>query len=318
MATKKGEFMKNDLFFRCWNERCRLMRGAAFTLAEVFSPHCADFRKSAFTLAEVFSLHCADFRKSAFTLAEVFSSHCADFRKSAFTLAEVLITLAIIGVVAAMTLPTLIQNHQKQAYVTGLKKAVSVSQNMLKKMQADEGASSIGTTQLFSEGICERVLISGDNGETVNGNGCEDFYGNPSVFEALVPKYLKVVKICKGEDCEQLYRYSSFNCLNNTCTLNLASSSNKPCSMTHTRGVCQALQGFYTEDGMIFYIYPQSPGFIGGRLQFLVDVNGEKGPNVLNRDLFEFGFDENGKLAEYPYQKEGVFIIMQNGWKMDY
>lgn len=37
---------------------------------------------------------------------------------NAFTLAEVLITLGIIGVVAAMTLPTLIQNHQKQVYAT--------------------------------------------------------------------------------------------------------------------------------------------------------------------------------------------------------
>lgn len=33
--------------------------------------------------------------------------------KKGFTLAEVLITLAIIGVVAAMTIPTLIQNYKK-------------------------------------------------------------------------------------------------------------------------------------------------------------------------------------------------------------
>lgn len=42
--------------------------------------------------------------------------------KNAFTLAEVLITLGIIGVVAAMTLPTLIANYQKQVYANGLKK----------------------------------------------------------------------------------------------------------------------------------------------------------------------------------------------------
>ena len=46
-----------------------------------------------------------------------------DMKQTAFTLAEVLITLGIIGVVAAMTLPSLIANHQKQVYVTGLKKA---------------------------------------------------------------------------------------------------------------------------------------------------------------------------------------------------
>ena len=44
----------------------------------------------------------------------------------AFTLAEVLITLGIIGVVAAMTMPVLIQNHQEKVTVTRLKKAYSI------------------------------------------------------------------------------------------------------------------------------------------------------------------------------------------------
>lgn len=38
----------------------------------------------------------------------------------AFTLAEVLITLGIIGIVAAMTIPTLINNYQKKITVTRL------------------------------------------------------------------------------------------------------------------------------------------------------------------------------------------------------
>ena len=41
-----------------------------------------------------------------------FTSHVSLKHKSAFTLAEVLITLGIIGIVAALTLPTLIQNIQ--------------------------------------------------------------------------------------------------------------------------------------------------------------------------------------------------------------
>ena len=39
-----------------------------------------------------------------------------------FTLAEVLVTLGIIGVVSAMTIPTLMQNHQRKTYVTQLHK----------------------------------------------------------------------------------------------------------------------------------------------------------------------------------------------------
>ncbi len=37
-----------------------------------------------------------------------------DERKFAFTLAEVLVTLGILGVVAAMTMPTLVANYQKK------------------------------------------------------------------------------------------------------------------------------------------------------------------------------------------------------------
>ena len=43
-------------------------------------------------------------------------------KKAAFTLAEVLITLGIIGVVAAMTIPNLITAHQKRVTVTKLQK----------------------------------------------------------------------------------------------------------------------------------------------------------------------------------------------------
>ena len=66
--------------------------------------------------------------KNAFTLAEG-ASHGAIFangRKSAFTLAEVLITLGIIGVVAAMTMPTLMNSTNGAQYRTAYKKALSV------------------------------------------------------------------------------------------------------------------------------------------------------------------------------------------------
>ena len=39
-------------------------------------------------------------------------------KRFGFTLSEVLVTLGIIGVVSAMTVPTLMNNYQRQAYVT--------------------------------------------------------------------------------------------------------------------------------------------------------------------------------------------------------
>ena len=49
--------------------------------------------------------------------------------KAAFTLAEVLITLGIIGVVAALTMPVLIENHKKQVIISKLDKAYSTISN---------------------------------------------------------------------------------------------------------------------------------------------------------------------------------------------
>ena len=46
--------------------------------------------------------------------------------KLGFTLAEVLIALAIIGIVAAVTLPTLIYNYKSRVVVTGLKKSYAL------------------------------------------------------------------------------------------------------------------------------------------------------------------------------------------------
>ena len=58
---------------------------------------------------------------------------------TAFTLAEVLITLGIIGVVAAMTLPTLIANYNKQVAATKLKKFYTIMNQAVKLSEAKYG-----------------------------------------------------------------------------------------------------------------------------------------------------------------------------------
>ncbi len=60
-------------------------------------------------------------------------------KKCAFTLAEVLITLGIIGVVAALTIPTLMQSYQKKQYVSGFQKAWGILTNAFELSEAHNG-----------------------------------------------------------------------------------------------------------------------------------------------------------------------------------
>ena len=63
-------------------------------------------------------------------------------KKLGFTLAEVLITLVIIGVIAAMTVPTLMNNTNAQEFRSALKKAISGVNQALTLNYALEGLSA--------------------------------------------------------------------------------------------------------------------------------------------------------------------------------
>ena len=91
-------------------------------------------------------------------------------RGAAFTLAEVLITLGIIGVVAALTLPTLISNYKNQVYVNKLKKMVSLLENGIRKAAADEDTDVKNSEfyKLFNAYSCESANVCDDRVEAIS------------------------------------------------------------------------------------------------------------------------------------------------------
>ena len=79
---------------------------------------------------------------------EVFGGGQLNASAKAFTLAEVLVTLGIIGVVSAMTVPTLMQNHQKKTYVAQAHKFYNEMQQALSMFLTDNNAVGINETKL--------------------------------------------------------------------------------------------------------------------------------------------------------------------------
>ncbi len=105
-----------------------------------------------------------------------------------FTLAEVLITLGIIGVVAALTMPVIIKGKERKELEAGFKKQYSVLQNAFTRLNHDKGEvyvreNSTGTRKFKSEFITYFNVLSDCNFEDcskINGKG---------IYKDLTNKY---------------------------------------------------------------------------------------------------------------------------------
>lgn len=192
-----------------------------------------------------------------------------------FTLAEVLITLGIIGIIAEITIPTLMQNMARQQYATLTQKAWSETSQFLKMYMTNQGVSS----------ICDTDLADGNN------------------LEAAIRQYFKVVKVCTDPadtSCDIYEKYlSKSGGLTNAFTP-INNSTNYRYVFVLTNGM-EISMTLYVSSGSLCrtVAYPNA-----GKIQnyfgvFLVDVNGSKGPNQHGRDYQQsFFIGQDGNL--YP------------------
>ena len=86
-------------------------------------------------------------------------------RKLGFTLAEVLITLVIIGVIAAMTVPTLMNNTNSQEFRSALKKAISSINQAIEREYAVDGNTlgDIEQANLLSDVFKQNLQVIEDS-----------------------------------------------------------------------------------------------------------------------------------------------------------
>jgi len=190
--------------------------------------------------------------------------------KKAFTMAEVLMVLAVIGVVAAMTLPRLSDNVDEQALVAGTKKAYS-------------------DLQIAYDAMVTRY------GEP---DGWISAFGNDSTKRKNATKLLKD-RLKESLDVEMDCEDSPSACMPTSYTnayyLKLKSGTGLAID------VIQDLD--FTCDELQYKYYPCVFGKI------YVDVNGpDKGPNQDGYDIFNFILSKNGVEPEGLSYYNGVYL----------
>ena len=198
-------------------------------------------------------------------------------KRTGFTLAEVLITLTIIGVIAAITIPNLIQSYKKHQVEVGVREAYSIINNVLQMAK---------TVAPIEE------MITNDT-ETNN------------LVDTYILPFLKLQQDCGMPGSGQK------KCVYPTAS-GVAPGVNpqavKPGAyMVHMNGAINPLYLQYVNtrflrlaNGMNLYIYHSYNG-----TEFIFDINGNSKPNKIGYDIFSFvifkpGTPEN-VCGPYPW-----------------
>ena len=123
--------------------------------------------------------------------------------KKAFTLAEVLITLSILGVVAALTIPSLVNRQNELAAITKMKKAISTYESVAEVYMAENEATRFDVAcanlgQYFKqvEGAGQCAFTTADGVRWIfgnsdgNGTPANASRGNAVIFDSKTsPRY---------------------------------------------------------------------------------------------------------------------------------
>lgn len=215
--------------------------------------------------------------------------------KFGFTLAEVLITLGIIGVISAMTIPTVLTNHQTKVRITQMQKLYNDVSNAAVAALADERVDTLDYTYAY-----------------------EDIDGAISFLK----KYLKVSDECTPAECFGA-SYSSLDGSESVAIDAMFSDDTRCLKLSYGFPVC--VSDVDADDGYIYH----------GYIRLVFDLNGKAGPNTNGRDLFTFEIFSDGTVGnsynvgnedwscedwadQAGYRGACFDKIMLDGWKMDY
>lgn len=175
--------------------------------------------------------------------------------KNAFTLAEVLITLGIIGIVAAMVIPTLISNAQNKDNVARLLKFSTNLQEAVALWKEDIACHNDASNCFISMGFAN---------------------GNDSAFDETVGRFLYIADKATGATNTKDWLPDS--------TLNYYGEAIPSSTGFGSVAKCNSKDAVYLLKDGVTVSADTDPNGLG----LAVDVNGKKGPNRFGKDVFHF------------------------------
>ena len=222
-------------------------------------------------------------------------------KKNGFTLAEVLITLGIIGTIAAITLPMVTNDAQRKANASRLAASVTTVESGLISMLVEEYADDLRTVPLFGWLSTPAINNQGD-ANAVRAEVSRYFKTTNIQFDSLGEVGLAIQDI-DGDDLD----LNDLLDTNDNDRMTIALRNGAFVTFPRPNAVIK------DEDTIL-----QNGGSTNIRIgSLLINVNGAEPPNRLGRDVFVFKIGGDGNL--YPYGgltasllNDGVNAISRN------
>ena len=195
------------------------------------------------------------------------------FNLKAFTLAEVLITLGVIGIVAAMTIPTLVANYQKKQLLTQNKHAYALIINALNNVKIDSPNLTYNT--LFD--------TSKDASEVMT--EFSKYFKGAKIRPANKSYKIKYMSPIESENEDNKNSSSSIGNnhfqLNNGIIIGIKMYDSCVRSEEYPRYNADGSLATDADGNVIYYTATDE-----SCADIKVDVNGEKAPNQYGKDVF--------------------------------
>ena len=198
-----------------------------------------------------------------------------NMKKKAFTVAEILITLGIIGVVSALTIPQLTQNGQRKVYANKLSAAVSDFENAMTTMLMREGKDLLQETPAWTDNFL---------GELTN-----IFPHKTDKITDIERKNLDKtdgIDFPKTDEANKIYLFRNHKGFYYSVNVNGTLSTQLENKVMAEGGAMTSLAA---------YVY--------------IDANGDKKPNMWGRDCFVYALGGDGHL--YPYGGKDFNIYLK-------
>ena len=209
-------------------------------------------------------------------------------RKKAFTLAEVLITLGVLGVVAAITIPALMHSMDKTHYTSAIKTFQSNFTNGFAEMMATEMVDSLRDASPWN---CFTGIVTSAE---ANEHKCvykamKNYFSLSDPIDG-VPEGVVIHDIAgntMNNAFEETIRYT----LPNNMTININYMS--PYT-DKTKAECEAIKD-------------KGGSMCGIAANIFLDVNGNKKPNMIGKDIYHFVLDPKGRLYPTGGKDESIY-----------